>query len=308
MSSLQLLLVAGTHGNEINAPWLFNEWNKSPGVINTNGLKIAKIIGNPEALKVCKRYIDNDLNRSFRKDLLQNKSIHDYEAIRAREIVDTFGPEGSKSCQIAIDFHSTTSAMGSSIVIYGRRPADLAIASLLQSRLGLPVYLHESDNTQMGFLVESWPCGLVIEIGPVPQGLLHADTIEKTKLVLQYLLDEVVKLRFGLTSFPDEIVIHRHVESIDFPRSPEGQPQAFVHPMRQGADWFPIREGSPLFMKLDGSVVSFKGHDSLVPVFINEAAYAEKKIAMSLTKREVWNLSKDCHDAINYLINDAYLV
>jgi len=308
MSSLQLLLVAGTHGNEINAPWLFNEWNKSPGVINTNGLKIVKIIGNPEALKVCKRYIDNDLNRSFRKDLLQNKNIQDYEAIRAREILDTFGPEGSKSCQIAIDFHSTTSAMGSSIVIYGRRPADLAIASLLQSRLGLPVYLHESDNIQMGFLVESWPCGLVIEIGPVSQGLLHGDTIEKTKLVLQCLLDEVVKLRSGLTSFPEEIEIHRHVESIDFPRSPEGKPQAFVHPMRQGADWLPIREGSPLFMKLDGTVVSFKSHDSLVPVFINEAAYAEKKIAMSLTKREVWNLSKDCHDAINYLINDAYLI
>ena len=44
MSNLQVLLVAGTHGNEINAPWLFNEWNKSPGVINTNGLKIVKII------------------------------------------------------------------------------------------------------------------------------------------------------------------------------------------------------------------------------------------------------------------------
>ena len=27
---------------------------------------------------------------------------------------------------------------------------------------------------------------------------------------------------------------------------------------------------------------------NLVPVFVNEAAYAEKRIALSLTQREVW--------------------
>ena len=296
-------MIAGTHGNEINAPWLFKEWNKSAATINTNGLSIAKIIGNPEALKAGKRYIDNDLNRSFREDLLEDKNNKDYETLRAREIVASYGKQGKEPCQIAIDFHSTTSAMGSSIVIYGRRSVDLAIASLLQLRLGLPVYLHEGDDSQKGFLVEYWPCGLVVEIGPVAQGLLHPNIIKQTKLVLQCLLIELAALKSGSALFPERIVVHRHIRSIDFPRSARGEIEAFVHASRQAADWVPIKKGSPLFMKLDGATLCYKGDDSLVPVFINEAAYAEKNIAMSLTKREVWQISKNVEESIFNLIN-----
>ena len=50
------ILVAGTHGNEINAPWIFDQWNKHPNLINTNGLKINRVIGNPVARKKCKRF------------------------------------------------------------------------------------------------------------------------------------------------------------------------------------------------------------------------------------------------------------
>ena len=75
--------------------------------------------------------------------------------------------------------------MGCSLVVYGRRYPDLAIASLLQASLGLPVYLHEGDSIQKGFLVESWPCGLVIEIGPVAQGMLHSTIVTQTKLAIE---------------------------------------------------------------------------------------------------------------------------
>ena len=51
MTQLQVLLVAGTHGNEINGIWLFEQWEKSPFLINTHGIKTYKVIGNPEAKK-----------------------------------------------------------------------------------------------------------------------------------------------------------------------------------------------------------------------------------------------------------------
>jgi len=297
MSEIQLLLIAGTHGNEINAPWLFEQWDKYPDLINTNDLKVARTIGNPEALQACKRYLNCDLNRSFRSSLLNNETIDKYEVIRARELLKSFGPNGTNDCQIAIDLHSTTSSMGSCLVIYGRRHIDLAIASLLQSRLGLPIYLHEGDNAQQGFLVESWPCGFVIEIGPVPQGVLHARIINQTRLVLETCLEELGKLNLGMPSFPDRVVIHRHIRSIDFPRSADGRIEAYVHPLRQGDDWTPIGNGTPLFMKSDGEVMRFEENESLVPVFINEAAYVEKNIAMSLTKREVWTVTNDWRNA-----------
>ena len=65
LMELQVLLVAGTHGNEINGIWLFDQWEKSSVLINTYGINTCKIIGNPEATKAGKRYIHNDLNRSF---------------------------------------------------------------------------------------------------------------------------------------------------------------------------------------------------------------------------------------------------
>ena len=77
MSSFQLLLVAGTHGNEINAPWLFDQWDKKPSLIHAKDLKIKRVIGNPIARKECQRYLDRDLNRSFSPDLLANSEIND---------------------------------------------------------------------------------------------------------------------------------------------------------------------------------------------------------------------------------------
>ena len=296
MSGLQVLLVAGTHGNEINAPWLFDQWTKYPELISNNDIKVSRTIGNPKALKECKRYVYSDLNRSFRTELLNDNFIQNYEVCRARELLSGYGPKGSNPCQIVVDLHSTTSSMGSSLVVYGRRPSDLAIASLLQARLGLPIYLHEGDNTQQGFLVESWPCGFVIEIGPVPQGVLHATIIQQTRLILETCLDELSKLNRGLASFPDSLEVHRHVRSIDFPRSEDGLIDGFVHPARQGQDWIAIQNGAPLFMKLDGTVVEFQSDECLVPVFINEAAYAEKNIAMSFTKKEIWDFSSNWAD------------
>ncbi len=288
MSEVHVLLVAGTHGNEINAPWLFDQWTKQPDIISNYGLKISKAIGNPKALKDCKRYLDSDLNRSFRSELLNDNGRVDCEICRARELLSSYGSKGTNPCQIAIDFHSTTSSMGSSLVVYGRRPADLAIVALLQAKLGLPVYLHEGDKTQQGFLVESWPCGVVIEIGPVPQGVLLASIIQQTRLVLETCLYELSRVGKGLVSFPSSLIVHRHLRSIDFPRSKDRQIEAFIHPLRQGKDWVPIQSGSPLFMKLDSNIVKFEGDEELVPVFINEAAYIEKNIAMSFTKRETW--------------------
>ena len=177
MMQLQVLLVAGTHGNEINGIWLFDEWKKSSFLINTHGIKFFKVIGNPEAKKAGKRYIHHDLNRSFKEESFLSINSSNFEGSRANELVNLYGEAGENPCQIALDFHTTTASMGSCLVVYGRRDADLALASLIQNKLGLPIYLHESDQKQTGFLVESWPCGLVIEIGPVGQGLLNLSLI-----------------------------------------------------------------------------------------------------------------------------------
>ena len=55
-------------------------------------------------------------------------------------------------------------------------------------------------------------------------------------------------------------------------------------------DWNPIQAESTIFINLNGDLFKlseYSNEKEVVPVFINEAAYAEKNIAMILTKKEV---------------------
>ena len=314
MALPRVLVVAGTHGNEINAPWLLDQWQRNPALIACPDVIPVPVIGNPEARAQGRRYLDRDLNRSFRFELLARadhqamasceSSRLDREIVRAHELVSRFGPEGPEGCVVALDLHSTTAAMGSSLVVYGRRPADLALAAAVQQRLGLPVYLHEADQAQQGFLVERWPCGVVIEIGPVPQMLLQASIVEQTRLTLEACLAVIADARRQKLVCPSGLIVHRHLGSLDLPRDPEGRPDACVHPARQGQDWQPLLSGDPLFLKADGSVIPYEGPDGRVPVFINEAAYGEKGIALSITEREVWPLEGAVPEALQMLLAD----
>jgi aspartoacylase len=207
---------------------------------------------------------------------------------------------------VALDLHSTTAAMGCCLVVYGRRPADLALAAGVQRRLGLPIYLHEADPSQTGYLVERWPCGLVVEVGPVPQGVLSAPIVRQTRLALEAALAVLAAARRGRLALPPELVVHRHLGSIDLPRHPDGRPAAVVHPDRLHRDWHPIQPGDPLFLTADGATIPYspQAGDAAAPVwavFISEAAYGEKGIALSLTRRESWPVDTGWNRALEAL-------
>ena len=214
MARCDVLVVGGTHGNEVNGAWLVDQWREQPSLLDTAGLSLALEIGNPEARAVSRRYVDRDLNRCFTPDLL-NQGEQEVELKRARQLLAVYGPESATPCRVALDLHSTTAAMGNCLVVYGRRPADLALAARVQGALGLPVYLHEADAAQTGFLVEQWPCGLVIEVGPVPQGVLDARVVRQTRIALETCLQQLAAARAGRDRDPHSLVVHRHLGSVD---------------------------------------------------------------------------------------------
>jgi aspartoacylase len=293
MAMGRVLVVAATHGNERNGGWLLEGWRKDPDSLRRAGLALELAIGNPAAWGECRRYLDRDLNRSFDPSLLADPARLEREVLRARELLALYGPEGRSPCPVALDLHSTTAAMGNSLVVYGRRSTDLALAAGLQQQLGLPIYLHEGDPAQTGYLAERWPCGLVIEVGPVPQGVLTAPLVRQTQLALEAALEQLALARAGRQSQPRSLVVHRHLGSLDLPRDAAGNPAALVHPRRQHRDWQPLRPGDPVFLSRSGETLAYEppealGEEPVWPVFINEAAYGEKGIALGLTRREVW--------------------
>ncbi len=288
MAFKKILIVSGTHGNEINPIWAVNQFSKEEKKIDKN-IEYKYIIGNPLAYERGCRYIDSDLNRSFNSI---NNSINNniYEINRANYLVEMFGINGSDPCEIAIDLHTTTANMGTSIVMYGRRGKDFCLASLLQHKFGLPIYLHEKDKIQTGFLVEAWPCGLVIEIGPVAQNFYDLNIINRFLIIMSSLRDEIDKLKNNQINPPKGLVVHVHQGSIDYPREKYGNIDALIHPKRMNQDWKRIKKGDPLFIDMEGNTKTYKGEEAIWPVFIGEVAYKEKNIAMSYTKKELINL------------------
>ncbi len=306
MGAGRVLVVAGTHGNERNAPWRMEQWRRQPSALTTGGLALVLELGNAEAFAAGVRYLDRDLNRSFTAALLDDPEQRQREVERARQLLAEHGPAGNRPCPVVVDLHSTTSAMGSCLVLYGRRPADLALAAGIQGLLGLPIYLHEGDPSQNGFLVECWPCGLVIEVGPVPQGVVTAAVCLQTQHALEAALVVLAAARVGELCLPRILTIHRHLGSLDLPRHGDGRPAACLHPLRQHRDWQPIRPGDPLFLGADGQTIRYTPVDPepLWPVFINEAAYGEKGIALSLTRRERWAAPPRWASALQDLCSD----
>ncbi len=299
----KVLVVAGTHGNELNGPWLIDAWRRDPSHRPVSDLALMLAIGNPEARSAGRRYLERDLNRSFDAVRLADAAALELETVRARQLLADHGREGSEPCLVALDLHSTTASMGNSLVVYGQRPADLALAAGLQGRLGLPIYLHEADAAQTGYLVERWPCGLVIEVGPVPQGVVHPTILRQTRLALESALEVLAEARRGRLRLPRELVLHHHLCSLDLPRHGDGAPRGVIHPRIQGRDWQPLLPGDPLFLSEAGATLVYEpphglSREPVWPVFINEAAYGEKGIALSLTRRRRWPVQQCWGEAL----------
>jgi aspartoacylase len=62
-----------------------------------------------------------------------------------------------------------------------------------------------------------------------------------------------------------------------------------VYPNLQGKDYLPLHPGNPLFITFDDSEIGYLEKDTVYPIFINESAYWEKRIAMYLTSKHLIN-------------------
>ena len=289
MLNQKLLIVSGTHGNELNPIMAVEKFRNLTLANESNYFEF--ILGNPLAYEKGLRYIDEDLNRSFSSGNPKNKDL--YEVQRAKQILNEYGPDSPRAIQIVLDLHTTTSSMGTSIVMYGRRKKDFYLAAILQNKFGLPIYLHEKDSKQTGFLVEAWPCGLVIEIGPVAQNHYDPLIVERFLIILNFLEDLLDGISNNKFLLPEEITIFVHKGSIDYPRDKDGKINSLIHPERVMQDWIEIRNGDPLFLNEFNKNICYVSQESVHPVFIGEAAYKEKNIAMSFTKKERIKFSRE---------------
>ncbi len=284
----KVAITGGTHGNELTGVYLVKKWQKEPDLVKRSSFETLTELMNLQAIQEVRRYIDQDLNRSFDLRDLENENLQNHEAKLAKVINHRLGKKGSSrpNVDFIVDLHSTTANMGLSIVVSNEHPMTWrAIAYLSMKEPRLKVYRWAGD-VENAFVDSIAPSGFAIEVGAVPQGVLRADLFLATEGLVYHLLDFIEQENRGnVLSLPESIEVYEHEALVDYPRDENGEIIAMVHPTRQDRDFAVIEQGDPLFLGLDGEVIYYQGEEVRYTLFVNEAAYYEKGFAMTLTHK-----------------------
>ncbi len=265
-----VIICGGTHGNELTGVYLAKKHNW--------------ILANPAAAAVCRRYVNRDLNRCFALTELNGNENNFGELARAREINALLGKKGTDTApDLILDIHNTTANMGITLILSSKDPALLGISKLIATEFkDVHIYLQPESRGESPYLGTIAKRDICIEAGPQPHGTLDAELFFKVESVVFRLVELVGAWNNGNLPKPDnKIEIFKEMRSIDYPRDEQGNIIAMVHPALQGRDFCELKAGMPVFMGFDGKEILWQG-ENCYPAFINEAAYYEKGMAMSL--------------------------
>ncbi|MFT4929033.1 MAG: aspartoacylase [Phenylobacterium sp.] len=288
----QVAIVGGTHGNEFTGVYLLKKWQQQQQKIERDSFTTQTVFANTKAFANNCRYIDNDLNRRFTQAQLDDVSLSGYEESRAKALNQQLGPkdaakQGIKAkTDFIIDLHTTTSNMGTTLLLPADNQFYTQLAAYAKSKMPeLTVFTAYADKSREdGFLL----CtiaeqGVIIEVGPIPQGVLRQDVFEQTERLSHIILDFVdLRNRNDLPPLPATVSTFRFVDKITLPMDENGERLAMVHKNIQDKDFTAIHPGDPIFTMLTGEEVLYQGKEVVYPAFVNEAAYYDDNLAMSL--------------------------
>lgn len=282
-------IVGGTHGNELAGIYLVNHWQAKPELVNRASFSTQTLLANSKAISTNKRYTDSDLNRQFSAASLADDSLTNYEQSRAKVLNQQLGPKGNAKTDLVIDLHNTTSNMGPTLLIPQKgKFYDLLALYVKQHMPEAVIFLDEDhkSNDEHHLLCTLGKLGVIVEVGPVPQGVLKHQVTEEMATMTQLILDFVdLYNKDELSNLPSSIEAFRYLECLTLPLDESGKRAAMVHQSIEGGDFQPIKPGAPLFATFDGEVIHYQGDKTVYPTFINEAAYYDNNLAMSLCEK-----------------------
>uniref|UniRef100_A0A8C8SAA7 N-acyl-aromatic-L-amino acid amidohydrolase n=1 Tax=Pelusios castaneus TaxID=367368 RepID=A0A8C8SAA7_9SAUR len=287
----------GTHGNEMSGIYLAKHWLRDPRELQRSSFTITPFLSNLRAIEKCVRYVGQDLNRSFTTEFLSSVKAENepYELNLAREINQTYGPKGSaQAFDFMFDLHNTTANMGTCLIVDSEENLlSMHMCHYIQTHYRLspcPIYLYKSPDEEPYTIYSVAKAGLALELGPQAQGVVRADLFAQMRALIACGLDFIELFNKG-TVFPAfEIEVYKFTGIVDYPRYPDGEISAMVHPKLQDKDFHPLNPGDPIFQTFSGEEVLYEGNVTIYPAFINEAAYYEKQIAFVKLEKHIFSI------------------
>lgn len=303
MSLINNIVVAGgTHGNERTGVRLVQKWMEKPECYKSlcTSAHVDLVLSNPEAMRLNRRYRDHDLNRAFSQTCLDSaKDLQQYEFRRARELNKIYGPKGPNTkTDLLLDVHNTGSNMGFCLILSERDPFTMkASAVLTQEFEDAWIYYQPEERSASPYFGTVAKADICIEIGPQQHGTLDAAIFERSERLVKRYLELAEEWNCGKLQQrnPIRVEVFTQVRDLGYPKAWAGAPiEAMIHPSLKGKDCSMLKAGDKVFRTFDGEDILFErlpdDPEVLYPIFINEPAYYEKDIAMSLTAKtvEMW--------------------
>ena len=290
----RIAIVGGTHGNELTGIYLVKKFQRSPQLLQRQTLAVTTLLANPKAAELNRRYVEKDLNRCFRNADLKNPNLTSYEAQRAKAIATQILPIDQPSTELILDLHSTTSNMGITLIPASPHPYNMRLAAYLcEKNPRIRICFRDQNLAEAPMLRSLLPLGFTVEVGPISHGTLDAALFQETEQVIHQILDYIESCNQGHSpKVPQQLITYQATQEIDYPRDSEGNIIAIIHPERSQKDFKPITSGDPLFCSWSGEMIPYQGADVAYPVFINEAAYYEKNLAMVLTTQKTYDVHR----------------
>ncbi len=284
----QIAVVAGTHGNEFSGIYLLKKWQKNSQLLARDGLNIETVFANPRSFEENKRYVDSDLNRQFLLEDLANNELSNLEQSRAKTINNQLGPKGNARTDFIIDLHNTTSNMGPSLILLKSDDFNKKMGAYVLSKMPEAVVVYEDQIPMQAhpYLATIAPQGVIVEIGPQPQSVLRQDVLEWMETMTHTILDFVALYNNdALPELPQQYEAFSYIETLKLPEDEQGERIGIVHKYVQDSDFKPLKKGDPIYTLFEGGEVTYEGDYEAYPHFINEAAYYDNNLAMSLAKK-----------------------
>ncbi|MBU2919014.1 aspartoacylase [Psychrosphaera sp. F3M07] len=287
-------VVGGTHGNELAGIYLVNYWrDNEPNFLIRNSFNTQTLLANTKAISNNKRYYDCDLNRQFSSESLANMTLSNYEQSRAKVINQQLGPKGNAKTDLVIDLHNTTSNMGPTLLVPQQGEFyDLLSIYIRHIMPEVIVYLDEEhkSNDEHHLLCTLGKRGVIVEVGPVSQGVLKHEVNEQMAKMTATILDFVDLYNAdNLPELPKSTEAFRYLECLTLPVNEHNQRIGMVHKNVEGNDFKAVNPGDPVFALFDGTEILYQGAQTVYPTFINEAAYYDNNLAMSLCEKVLIN-------------------
>ncbi|MBT4790441.1 MAG: aspartoacylase, partial [Halobacteriovoraceae bacterium] len=270
-----IAIIGATHGNEFTGV----EVCKALAIRNKSFKNEFKtFIANPLAYERKVRYVDSDLNRAYgesSKPLGNEKERSDF---LKKEIIGNF--------DFLLDIHSTTSSMGSTIILADKDLKTLRAACFIKDNFPHYRIILIANGEDHHFTPNLTKAGLTIEVGPIANNIVKASHVFDVLQIIEALLDFDFDKDYDFAKYE----AYKEIKVLKYP---EGY---FIHPDIDGNDFCELKVGDPLYINAKNEVITFSHnkYDVVYPIFINEAAYLEKNISMEIcTKDKLINYIKN---------------